>query len=259
MIAYLLAHSCVDCGETDITVLEFDHLRDKTKNVSALMRGTNSWSRIEAEIIKCVVRCANCHRRETERRRQRTPRMIVPSTKRASKRSPLRVAPESGELRHCRVCGEAKPLADFPYRSLGRGTRQWICLTCQRSYSRGWYRRNRARHSKTARRTEARQRAAAAAFVRQYLATHPCLGCGETDVLVLDFDHQRDKVTDVSAMVRHGWSTQAIELEIAKCQVLCANCHRRATALKGRWYRTRAIREDEVRHSRGSKSRLLAS
>jgi len=48
MIEYLLAHACIDCGETDIIVLEFDHLRDKTKNVSALLRGTNSWSRIEA-------------------------------------------------------------------------------------------------------------------------------------------------------------------------------------------------------------------
>lgn len=77
MIEYLLAHPCVDCGETDIIVLEFDHLRDKTKNVSALLRGTNSWSRIEAEINKCVVRCANRHRRETERRRQRTPSVIA--------------------------------------------------------------------------------------------------------------------------------------------------------------------------------------
>ena len=115
MIAYLIEHPCVDCRETDITALEFDHLRDKTKNVSALMRGTNSWSRIEVEIAKCVVRCANCHRRETERRRQRTPGAIVPATKRVSAAPQLQTPAELAELRRCRVCGEVRPLSDFPY------------------------------------------------------------------------------------------------------------------------------------------------
>ena len=259
MIAYLIEHPCVDCRETDITVLEFDHLRDKTKNVSALMRGTNSWSRIEVEIAKCVVRCANCHRRETERRRQRTPGAIVPATKRVSAAPQLQTPAELAELRRCRVCGEVRPLSDFPYRSRPKRTRQWICLACQRDYSRAWYQRNSERQRKNARRTGARQRAIAANFVRQYLASHPCVGCGETDVVVLDFDHQRDKVADISAMVRHGWGTQTIGLEIAKCHVLCANCHRRATAFRGGWYRTRAIQEDDLRPGRDSNSRLLAS
>src|SRR6202022_3269562 len=123
MIAYLLEHPCVDCGETDITVLEFDHLRDKTQNVSALIRGTNSWARIEAEIAKCVVRCANCHRRETARRRQRTPPSIVPATRRlpgAIGRIPRQMLFMSAELRPCRVCGVLRPLSDFPYRSLAK-------------------------------------------------------------------------------------------------------------------------------------------
>lgn len=259
MIAYLLEHPCVDCGETDITVLEFDHLREKTKNVSALMRGTNSWTRIEAEIAKCVVRCANCHRRETERRRQRRAAAIVPATKRLPGPIPRKMLLVSAELRPCRVCGVLRPLSDFPYRSLAKGTRQWICLSCQRSYSRQWYQRNKERQRNTARRTAVRHRAIAANFVRQYLASHPCETCGETDVLVLDFDHQRDKVADISAMVRHGWSTTTVALEIAKCRVLCANCHRRATALNGGWYRTRAIHEDDLRPGRDSNSRLLAS
>lgn len=259
MISYLLEHPCVDCGETDITVLEFDHLRDKTKDVSALMKGTSSWSRIEAEILKCAVRCANCHRRETERRRRRVPSLVVPATKRRAPAFAQRTEARLDAVRQCRACGEPRTLSDFPYRSLAKGTRPWICLWCQRTYSRAWYQRNLDRQRKTARRTAVRLRATASSFVGHYLASHPCTVCGETDVAVLDFDHQRDKVANISMMVRQGVSTATLALEMAKCQVLCANCHRRATALKGRWYRTRAIREDEVRPSRGSKSRLLAS
>ena len=259
MISYLLEHPCVDCGETDITMLEFDHLRDKAKNVSALMKGTSSWSRIEAEILKCVIRCANCHRRVTERRRRRVPTVVVPATKRRAPGSAERIEARSDALRQCRVCGQTRTLSEFPYRSLAKGTRQWNCLSCQRAYSRNWYQRNLARQRQTARRTAVRLRATASSFVGLDLGAHPCAACGETDIAVLDFDHQRDKVANISAMVRQGWKTDAIALEIAKCQVLCANCHRRATAFRGGWYRTRAIQEDDLRPGRDSNSRLLAS
>jgi len=49
-IEYLLAHPCVDCGEKDIVVLQFDHLRDKRFNISTMIANGTSWGRIEAEI-----------------------------------------------------------------------------------------------------------------------------------------------------------------------------------------------------------------
>lgn len=65
---YLLEHPCVDCGEADIRVLEFDHVRGtKLGNVSELIGACIAWQRIEAELAKCEVRCANCHRRRTNR------------------------------------------------------------------------------------------------------------------------------------------------------------------------------------------------
>jgi len=60
---YLSHHPCVDCGETDVRVLEFDHVHGKKSNdISRMMSIGCSWSTIEAEIAKCDVRCANCHR-----------------------------------------------------------------------------------------------------------------------------------------------------------------------------------------------------
>ena len=65
---YLLQHPCVDCGQTDIRVLEFDHVRGKSASITNLLKNTAPWERIEAEIAKCEVRCVNCHRIKTSER-----------------------------------------------------------------------------------------------------------------------------------------------------------------------------------------------
>jgi hypothetical protein len=72
LVTYLLEHSCVDCGISDIRVLEFDH-RDgvaKRTAVSVLVRSGYSLAAIRAEIAKCEVRCANCHRIRTHEQRR---------------------------------------------------------------------------------------------------------------------------------------------------------------------------------------------
>jgi len=61
--AYLLEHPCVDCGEGDIRVLDFDHRADTEKagEVMKLAKAAYSWGRVRDEIAKCDVRCRNCH------------------------------------------------------------------------------------------------------------------------------------------------------------------------------------------------------
>jgi hypothetical protein len=63
-----LASGCVDCGyNKDSRALDFDHIDPSTKReaVSLMMVQRRSWGAIEAEIAKCEVRCANCHRTKT--------------------------------------------------------------------------------------------------------------------------------------------------------------------------------------------------
>ncbi len=64
---YLDSHSCVDCGEKNPIVLEFDHIKKgKVGSISYLLsRQRWSWASLLKEIDKCEVRCANCHRIKT--------------------------------------------------------------------------------------------------------------------------------------------------------------------------------------------------
>lgn len=64
---YFSSHPCVDCGNTDVRVLEFDHLPgvDKVNGVGRLVSGAFSLALIKAEIAKCEVRCRNCHQIKT--------------------------------------------------------------------------------------------------------------------------------------------------------------------------------------------------
>lgn len=67
VLEYLLEHPCVECGEADPIVLDFDHLdRDsKLESVARLVNNCRPWDEIYSEIQKCRVLCANCHRRWT--------------------------------------------------------------------------------------------------------------------------------------------------------------------------------------------------
>lgn len=63
---------CVDCGESDTRVLDFDHvIGKKVANVSDLVNGSYSIEKIKEEIRKCEIRCSNCHRIKTMERRKK--------------------------------------------------------------------------------------------------------------------------------------------------------------------------------------------
>lgn len=72
--------------------------------------------------------------------------------------------------------------------------------------------------------------------IYEYLQTHPCVDCGETDPIVLEFDHLRDKIENISDLAnRKSWKDVLKEIE--KCEVVCANCHLRRTAKQFNWYK----------------------
>lgn len=159
------------------------------------------------------------------------------------------------EMRTCGRCGIEKPIDEFGFRYPKLGIRHSWCKSCFAEYKRLWYLRNRTRHLARVKSATAVTLSANQQRMWEYLALHPCVDCGETDPVVLQFDHLRDKRMDVADMCR-SFSWPAIFAEIAKCEVRCANCHTRRTARdRGIYLRkhmvlhTTRIPEPIVRHN----------
>lgn len=137
---------------------------------------------------------------------------------------------DNPELSYCAHCKQWKSKDQFNFWNVEKELLQYYCRDCQHEVDRQHYlahtERIRERNDAAARkwRDETRE------YVYQYLLAHPCSDCGETDPVVLTFDHHNgDKVADVAKMVGQGRTLKAVISEIEKCEVVCHNCHNRRT------------------------------
>jgi hypothetical protein len=111
----------------------------------------------------------------------------------------------------------------------GEGQRDSFCRPCRSAYHREHYEANRQRYIDQARISKQKLQLERTTYLIRFFDTHPCINCGEQDPVVLEFDHLRDKSFAIGqAVTRKSW--QSILDEIEKCEVVCANCHRRRTA-----------------------------
>src|SRR5262245_46628764 len=100
------------------------------------------------------------------------------------------------------------------------GRRHRRCMTCMAAYGREHYARNRLLYinrnvvNTRKRRRDLNER------VWEYLVGHPCVDCGEPDVVVLEFDHvdRSTKRSDVYGLVHRAYSWGVIVAEIEKCE-----------------------------------------
>src|SRR4051794_14851573 len=148
-------------------------------------------------------------------------------------------------LKRCSMCGASKPLDQFHRNRTRPDGLQNACKPCNIARNQRWYREHPEDRAQRMDEYVRRRKRMLQRLLLDYLREHPCVDCGEPDPVVLEFDHLRDKLANVSTLVvrRVAWAT--VIDEIAKCDVVCANCHRRRTARRIGAYRHRLADDHE--------------
>lgn len=138
----------------------------------------------------------------------------------------------------CIKCHYEKPIEQFSWRHKN-DKRRAECKDCFNIERRKDYIKNKNKQiAQTSKRIKT-YRNDKRFKVLEYLLLHPCVICGENDPVVLEFDHvdADDKINTICNMVRGATTMVDLEIEMDKCQVLCANCHRRKTASQFGFYK----------------------
>jgi len=137
----------------------------------------------------------------------------------------------------CYQCEKIKPLTDFNKKRSSKDGYQGACRACCNANSKAHYAKNKEREKARCKKNRGIARIAARAYVREILITNGCVDCGERDLVVLDFDHMGNKKCSIARMLSDGSKINRIADEIEKCEIRCANCHRRKTAKDFGWWR----------------------
>lgn len=133
-------------------------------------------------------------------------------------------------MKYCKLCNTDKKLDEFNKNKNGKYGVDSYCRECSKKRDKERYKDiyptiKEEKNKKNKLRIDKKRN-----YIIEYLKLHPCVDCGEKDPIVLEFDHVRGIKIDTVCRMVHKNSMEMIKKEISKCDIRCANCHRRKTA-----------------------------
>lgn len=146
-------------------------------------------------------------------------------------------------MKKCSCCQKIKPDDSFNFKNRAKFKRNSFCADCHKAYCKTHYAKNKKYYKQKARKWDTTHIKKNRKKLIEHLHIHFCVDCGERDPVVLEFDHVRGKKTkDISSLISQPWPWSRVLVEIAKCEVRCANCHRRRTAKQCGWFLKKSAR-----------------
>lgn len=146
-------------------------------------------------------------------------------------------------MKICSKCSVAKQESEYFLKDRKTGRLHAQCKQCYKAhratYAQLHYQKYGNLYRERAKVRRDRMRQSLRSQMKQYLENKVCKLCGESDPRVLDFDHidPTTKSFGIARALTNGVPWNKIIAEMEKCQILCANCHRRKTAEENGWYR----------------------
>lgn len=148
----------------------------------------------------------------------------------------------------CSNCQKEKNIEEFRPNKTKKDGYQHYCIECDKVFQKEWYIKNKERLIKKAKENNTKNAVEMRQLVLDYLKHNSCVRCGESNILVLEFDHLKDKKFNI-AQLANKWKEELLA-EMAKCQVLCANCHKIKTHEQRntyKWRYSQEIRQDSAK------------
>lgn len=125
----------------------------------------------------------------------------------------------------CSQCSELKFIEEFNFRNKKLNIRHAYCRECGKLLTRRHYKNNKSQYLERNLRSYKKRRS----FIRQ-LKAKPCADCGiQYPYYVMDFDRREDEIKEYQLNQIDRLTIKTIVRETAKCDVVCANCHRERT------------------------------
>lgn len=139
----------------------------------------------------------------------------------------------------CRICGEAKGEDGFHPSNWRDAITRSKCKQCLLKYQKHRYDNGYSQNVDAGR----RERLNAVSAIK---AERGCRDCGESHPACLDFHHRNktEKTVAVGSLVSRTTKMEKLLAEIAKCDVVCSNCHRKHHFKNGGQGRPKKLRPE---------------
>lgn len=137
-------------------------------------------------------------------------------------------------MKKCKTCNKWLEDELFPMRENNR--RRPHCNECSAKKRKREYYTDRTKRVAQNRANKLARRAVLTEYTYNYLLNNPCVDCGESNPMLLEFDHLHSKKYNISEILWQILALDTLKNEIDKCEVRCANCHRKKTAREFLWW-----------------------
>ena len=129
-------------------------------------------------------------------------------------------------MKVCSKCGKTKDDSEFFWKNKENGILHSYCKECKRELDRKSYSSNSHDRKEKIRERQRKIQEELKEYVTKLKKESCCSICGESRWYVLDFHHLGGKEYTIAALIKRGCSINTLKEELAKCQLVCSNCHR---------------------------------